>query len=547
MDDVNYLLNSAREESYLFVVDSRARDTAVFPTPSEYEIAFASPFRNVFGLDVLDATVARTEYIVESNTNSLDYVMGQPAALAGPEGRAWNQGAWVTSAVDALGQPTPRRTVRLDPGDYNLPQFIEHLNAKLAEAAAAHGEPPIRCAALTRPAEVSNRVTFTCARAFTFLMDTSTLRHTLGFGDPVQTTASPDYATVPGWTVNRTGGASDAFLSLPGSTIPDADPQDALLGPLPAGDETSAEPLFGAKVVRQFFESAATGPATDASVYAFGTPGCPSLEVSVARASDDLVMASGGAQVAPDDPNSTYEPVRCALAPAAGLILEAGERYYVEFRAAEGAGSATEFVGLYFNADNLATQAARYVTVDGAAAHPGQNLCVDVTCASWGHAVRCPGVVNLTGPRYVNIRCPDIESHMFRDRVNEACHAGMGLVQLRGYGFREQRFDFVSFPPRRFHPVGKISKLRFRLERPDGSLYDSHGVDHTLLLVLRYYSMPASATNNDRRAAPAPAAAAAAQHRSSLNPDYVPDLRQYMITRHWREEERALDRIDKRY
>lgn len=517
MDDVQYLLKSAKEESYLFVVDSRLRDSSVYPTPSEYEIEFASPFRNVFGLDLIDATIARTEYIVEANANSLDYVMGAPTDLTGEPGSAWNLGEWVTAS------PAPRRTIALDPGDYNLPQFVDQLNERLAEAAAAHDEAPIKAAALTNPAELSNRIVFTSQTPFTFLMATSTLRHALGFGDPVRSPETADYRAVPGWTPSRTGGASDVFVCKE-AAVQDADPQSATVGPIPAGNEVQLDAVYGSRTLRQYFVSAAAGPATQALVYARRLTGGPALVVRIVRVSDSVAVASGLLQAAVEDPNDSYVPASVALQPTA--VLVAGTAYFIEFTAAGNGGTSGQNTSVYYNADNLPVSGSRYVTLDGTTVHPGQQLCCDVVCSSYGYAITTPGLVNLTGPRYVNIRCPDIESYMFRDRVNEAVHVGLGMVKLGGYGYREQRFDFVSFPPRRFHPVGRMTKLRFRLERPDGSLYDSHGVDHTLLLVVRYYSLPASSADESGA-------------HTRLNPEYMPDLRRYNVERRWPDEARA--------
>lgn len=507
MDDVQSLLDSAKEESYLFLVDSRMRDYAVFPTPSEYEISFSSPFRNVFGLDLLDATVARTEYIVESNTNILEYALGQPASL-----EEWNQGAW------AVGR---KRTVTLDPGDYNISQFVEHMNSKLESMADTFDEAQLKCSTLTNPAEINNRIALTSSVPFTLLMGGSTLRQTLGFGDPVTTSTSSDFAAVPGWSVNRTAGASDAFLSLP-SVLPDTDPTSAALGPVPAGSMVQYISVVSA--VRQYFTSATSGPVTQVLAYVVGLSGSPGAAVTLCRVSDGATIGTGTLTTTTDNVNDVYIPVACDI--TSTTIVETGGEYYVQFSPSGGT------LGVYYNQDNLPVAGTRYITVDGVTVHPGNNLCVDVITASYGHAAKCPGVVNLSGPRYVNIRCPDIESHMFRDRVNEICHAGLGMVKLRGYGFREQRYDFVSFPPRRFHPLGKLTKLRFRLERPDGSLYDSHGVDHTLLLVLRYYSLPNTAR--------------AAQPHSSLNPQYNPDLIRVMHER-WTAEAKATDYTSKRY
>lgn len=512
MDDVQHLIGSAKEESYLLVVDSRMRDTAVWPTPSEYDIAFSSPFRNVFGLDLLDATIARTEYIVESNTNVLEYALDQPASLD-----EWNQGAW------AVGR---KRTITLTPGDYNLPQFVEALNAALLDTANAANEEALKVAPLTNPSEVSNRVVLTCSRAFTLLMSKSTMRHVLGFGDPVTTASSSDYAVVPGWSVNRTAGASDTFLSRM-STVPDPDPAIATVGPVPVGSGDQLEPVYGSRTLRQYFVSAATGVPSQVLTYVRGQGSPPAVTVRVCRQSDDVEIATGTLTVEAEDPTDVYSPVSCSLVTTG--LLQADTTYYVEYTASSGGGS--DYVGVYYNTDNLPPTMNRYIELDGSVVHAGQNLCCDVVAASYGHAVTSPGVVNLTGPRYVNIRCPEIESHMFRDRVNETCHAGLGMVKLRGYGFREQRYDFVSFPPRRFHPLGRLGKLTFRLERPDGSLYDSHGVDHTLLLVLRYYTWP-----NSRD-----------KHESTLMPQYTPDLRQYMITQHWPAEARATDHTMARY
>lgn len=512
MDDVHYLLDHAKEESYLFLVDSRQRDASVHPSPSEYEVTFAAPFRNVFGLDLLDATVARTEYIVDESSNSLVYAMSHPAGLEDFD-------RWKSS----------KRTVRMDPGDYNLPQFVEHLNAKLETMAASSGEPPIKCAAVTNPSDISNKVVFTCSRPFAFLMGSSTLRHTLGFGDPVTSTSSEDYAVVPGWSVNRTGGASDAFLSLQASIL-DGDPGTATLGPIPAGPKVQVEHVYAGRALRQYCTSQSSGPPTVAMVYAFGASGCPGMTVRVVRASDDTEVASGvlsGSALATNVDNDAYEPLVCRL--VATRVLTAGEECYIEMSSS---GDATQYVGVYYNTDNLPVSGTRYMVMNNETVHAGSNACVDLATASWGHAVRSPGIVNLTGPRYVSIRCPEIESHMFRDRVNERVHAGLGMVQLRGYGYRQQRFDFVSFPARTFHPIGKLTKLTIRLERPDGTLYNSNGVDHTLLLVLKYYSLPRTPRVDS----------------SPLNPDYVPDYRQYMITQKWAEEVNAnKSKLVKRY
>lgn len=518
MDDVHHSPSQRKEEAYLFLVDSRMRDAAAWPTPSEYEIVFNTPFHNVIGLDLLNATIARTEYIIESNERRLVYALGHPAGLTD-----WNRGAWMAGR---------RRVVDLDPGDYTLPQLLDHMNARLADVAHAHAEPALVVVPRTNPAEISNRVVFTCSTPFTLDMGASSCRHALGFGDPVTTATAPEYAAVPGWTVNFNSGASDAFLSRESTDVPAENPEAlATKGPVPAGIFVQYEPVYGARTVRQHFVSDATGPAARVLTFCVATADAPQLTVRVVRQHDDVVLAAGAVDVPAVDPNDLYVPEVCELAVVAERgMLERGTQYYVEYSTA-GQGTDSRFVGVYYNDDNLPVRPGSSLWADGELVQ-GMTACADVVVGSWAHAVTSPGVVDLTGPRYVNIRCPNIESYIFRDRVNEQCHAGLGMVTLRGYGFREQRYDFVGFPPRRFHMLGTVSRLYFRLERPDGTTYDSHGIDHTLLLVLRYYV-----------AAPPPGFQPDARR---LNPGYTPDLRD-MVTHRWAEETRAKDRTDQYY
>lgn len=526
MDDVHSRAVPQREESYLLVVDSRMRDTSTYATPSEYRVQFNSPFRHVVGLDVLDASIPRTEYIVDETRNVLEYATTHPVDLD----------AWRESGV-------PKKTVRIDPGDYNLPQLITKLNEGFQAAAAASDGVVIRCAADTAPSEVSNKIVFTCSSPFCFLMDSSTIRHVIGFGDPVNS-SSTDYTYVKGWSINRTGNASGVFCSLPASDIPDDEPKAATQGPVPAGPSRyQYQQVYGTRKVRQHFTALATGRASSVAAYVtvVGLPTPATMTARIVRTSDDVVMCSGvvsGTDIAGNGTNDVYEPVRFVMTSDGEVLLE-NEKYYVEFSAPDGTSQA--HAGVYYNTDNLPVSGDRYMEVY-ADSSSGWTIidtvvqaCCDVIVSSWGHAIRSPGLVNLTGPRYVNIRCPEIESHMFRDRAYEPCHAGLGMVQLRGSGYQQQRFDFVSFPPRRFHALGRLDKLTIRLERPDGTLYDSKGVDHTLLLVVRFMTV----AKDDHKDA--------SSRVSTLNPDYVADLVAYQVQQRWPAEARAMDRTMKRY
>lgn len=104
------------------------------------------------------------------------------------------------------------------------------------------------------------------------------------------------------------------------------------------------------------------------------------------------------------------------------------------------------------------------------------------------HIVTAPGMYALTGDRYVILRCPEIEQHLYRSRSYERYTMGLAKFKLSNYGYDETRLDFARLPVREFHPIGKLTHMTFRFEKSDGELYNFRGLNHTLTLAIRYYS-----------------------------------------------------------
>jgi hypothetical protein len=128
--------------------------------------------------------------------------------------------------------------------------------------------------------------------------------------------------------------------------------------------------------------------------------------------------------------------------------------------------------------------------------------------------LKSPGVLNIESARYLILRCPEIESHLLGSYANFKFSPGMGLFKLTSSNsMMNLRFDFVNIVRKPFHPIGKLSKLTIIFEQQDGSLYDFKGVDHVLLLSIKYYA--------PKNVMQVP--------RSILNPYYTPDLLEYQL------------------
>jgi hypothetical protein len=133
------------------------------------------------------------------------------------------------------------------------------------------------------------------------------------------------------------------------------------------------------------------------------------------------------------------------------------------------------------------------------------------------HTITSPGLLDLSGIRYIVLRCPEIETHMyggtggFVDIAQGICT--FKLASSNNNEITYIRFDYTRFSRRSCHPIGKLSRLTFRFEQTNGKLYDFKGVNHQMLIVVKYYVFH----TKDRRVT------------STINPNYDPNIMKYMF------------------
>jgi hypothetical protein len=123
-------------------------------------------------------------------------------------------------------------------------------------------------------------------------------------------------------------------------------------------------------------------------------------------------------------------------------------------------------------------------------------------------------MINLGGARYLILRCPELEDHLYGSYAYNSNTPGIGMFKLAASQneITNLRWDFASLSRKPIHPIGKLSKLTFRFELPNGKLYDFKGVNHQFLLAIKFYSP--SRKNKFKK--------------SILNPNYNANLIQYM-------------------
>ena len=103
------------------------------------------------------------------------------------------------------------------------------------------------------------------------------------------------------------------------------------------------------------------------------------------------------------------------------------------------------------------------------------------------HQIISPGMLYLLNDKYILLRCPEIENHLYRSLAYTKYNLGLAKIRINSYGYNEEKTSFLKVPLREFHPIGKLMKLTMRFETSKGELYDFKGVNHVMVLVIYYY------------------------------------------------------------
>jgi hypothetical protein len=446
MDDVQYLVKHSFEEEYVCVVDSARRNRTEYPTPSEYVVEFDTPFTNVYSIDVIDVQVPRSGYIIDTFNNTLvfRFVLGN-----GPT-------EWF------------KRTIQS--GNYDRNSLRQELNAILKDP--NDPERFIFVSDDSRPFEKSNKLKFESKFSFDFDISESLARTVIGFGE-VDGIVSSNIRNPTGLFGNLFRGTVVGDQQYP--ITRDKHPIQRVVAPTtgisntlsikigqigtpPPSTATSTESRVRFRIVRLVDDI------EDLQVFNrvldVSEPGTLTIDFDVEndptapRFSFEFLYAI----YLTDDVNTDIN--NCWTVHYGEAFLEA---YHGNLSVLE-----LGYVKPYYDATSALEI---FIGLEGSVS-----------------TIVPSGIVNLFGERYIQLRCPEVEEHMYRNRAFEKYNVGLAIITTsREYETLSQRY--VLIPSRKFHPIGKLKRMTFRFETSSGFLYNFNGIDHTITLVIRYYKV----------------------------------------------------------
>lgn len=322
IEDINYLKKNSKKQSYTFLIDSKDRDKNVYPFPSNYMVNFTVPFKNVIGLEVIDASIPRTMYNVDVHNNIL-YIY-----ISSDENDPYVKFGMRETVVDSNGNSVPYtdlfKKIEIEPGDYTGATFISAFN-KLMDASGID----LNMKSYSTPPDLTNLIQFYSeTSAFILDMKRSTIFEILGF-----------------------------------------------------------------------------------------------------------------------DLNIDYKE----------NLKHVDKRRYVYMSYYK---DKPVFEKMYHSTFNSNIR---------------QNVIIS------------PGIMYFMGHKYIILRCPEIEEHLYRSLSYSKYNLGLAKFRISSFGYNDERIVVTKLPIREFHPIGKLSRLTFRFETSNGSLYDFKGVNHNIVYAVYYY------------------------------------------------------------
>ena len=145
IEDIDYMRQNSFKQNYQFLINSKDRDHIEYPHPNRYNITFTEPFKNVFSLEVVDASIPRTMFSIDKYNNSLFIKSGETYS-----------------------------EYIIPPADYDITSLIAKINTTISGIG-------IKIESVSNPPDLQSTIRFISSSPFVMDMGRSTIASSLGF------------------------------------------------------------------------------------------------------------------------------------------------------------------------------------------------------------------------------------------------------------------------------------------------------------------------------------------------------------------------------
>lgn len=484
IEDVQYLLENSEKESFNLYVDSSTRDRSFFPKPNEYTVHFDQPFKYVYGVDVLDASIPCTSYNIEHGKNTI-------------AGFTYSMNPQITSTFQDL--ITELSTFQ---------EFDDALNS-------TDNVPSIMSGGTFIPTTMECVVTtFDLVTSVFSQLPTENTSHYLLFQRGIIEGANifnydATYSQLNDYPLYKFAykGVTYAIINDPNNvdfqnyiSILSNPAYKTIITPQ---TNTTQDLIYYQinnvnKGMMYQLKNVSPNILYWLTLQFFYTPCIPG-NYSVTSFMNECKRALGGTNVTVNGASASDVTIQAKLSFTSSLGFVFNMK------------NTTLRTSLGFDEYAYSTETKAYKKLIYKDNTQMFNSIYNTSSESWN--ITAPGVIYLLGAQYCILKCKEIEDHLYGSLSYGKFSPGMCMFKLFAVNdFSHQRLDYVNFQKKPFHPIGKLDRLSLRFEDATGQLYDFKGANHIMMICVRYL-VPTQKNKFTR---------------SILNPNYHYDFNKYM-------------------
>jgi hypothetical protein len=436
MDDIDYLKANALKRQMVLHIDSIRRDRSLYPNNNNYVIRFATPVKNVFAVEVLQASIPRTHYTIEDHNNAFVFVYEAEA-----------------EAYD----------IRIPVGDYNIVQFVETINTLL--------DGKIVFEYLSDPPTLLKKFLIRSKVPFSINLQDSTVKELIG----IDNAKPPTLDAGDDRRYYKTYDVVNSRVLNPSTVTVNVQSKDIIL-------------------YQTFVPTTNTGYVDEVEIPILNRGDAFHMKISVLSHSLDTL----GEGVVSVDTGSDAVMISF-FTQDKEILLEPDETYFVKMNVFDTIFEGSIIDYDYYSNDNTYDGGDRpplYTHINNGTSFaipsntPSIYLHYRLSVKQKQYAIVPTGIYNFTGDRYITLRCKEVDKQVVSIQpLNKQYESGLAQFRLGLVGYEHVDYGFTKLPIIEFHPIGKLDALTMRFERADGTLYDFKGVNHNMTLKVHYYDM----------------------------------------------------------
>jgi hypothetical protein len=564
IEDIDYLKKNCKKENFILFIDSRRRNKAIGHAPGEYVVIFDEPFKNVYGLEILDASIPRTMYIIDKYNDTFEYTI-------------------------RYNNTDYNIAISFDHQDYNIETLLAELTKNLTFDIGTNSI-SISAFSLSTPYDRKGKIYYECKYPFKFNFKKYDISETLGFDEFASTDNSDLYNFINDQefgsiTSQDTGNETHQYTLYDlGDYFEQGIINNGIINYFDTDNANKYVNIYKNHSAMQIFNQIEDtynysnyNRSVNTIIIYIGLKHTaipddyldPSSLMSLNitweireynKESNIFSIALLSGKINDSDPNIKNTVITTLqnkknltnITPCINPMYKVeitlnSDGYNLLQYSGNNGNKVLSFIlhedtkeneqkdGLiwYYDTmdsnyiDNVSTKqiesmrlfswnnstllennnqndSINILIIDDPLLSIiynsfiiGNSFALTINSSYKRFSLTPAGRVSLVGERFIILRCPEIESQLSGSYAYGSHSPGLALFKLGVLGYADARFDFSSINYKEFHPIGKLEKLHLRFETSNGDVYDFKGVNHNLLIVVKFLRPAIDEPNNN--------------------------------------------------